>query len=193
MNSYYGAYRTRTFSDIYPALTNFADDFNTYKNAGLNPDFNSNTSINTIFYLLTARFSNSHIAYSDENQFKLRLFSLVYQYGPYWEKKLDIQKTLRKLTETQLLEGSKQINNHAYNPATAPSTDTLDELPAINEQTSTKFRKSRLDAYGILSDLLERDVTEEFLNKFKKLFIVIVEPDYPLLYVTDIDNDEEEL
>lgn len=192
MNSLYGNYRTRSFNEIYGDLTDFTDDFTFYKTAGLNPNFTSATSINTIFYLLSAKFGNSHIANSDENQFKLKLFSYIFQFGPYWEKKLSIQSTLRGLTEAQLLEGSKQINNHSYNPSTAPSTDTLDELTTTNEQTATKFKKSRLDAYGLLSELLEKDVTEEFLNKFKKLFLIIVEPQLPLWYVTDINQGDEE-
>ena len=192
MNSLYGNYRTRSFNEIYEKLKDFTDDFYFYQNAGLDPNFATATSINTIFYLLSAKFGNSHIANSDENQFKLRLFSYIFQFGPYWEKKLSIQSTLRGLTEAQLLEGSKQINNHSYNPSTAPSTDTLDELTTTNEQTATKFKKSRLDAYGLLSELLEKDVTEEFLNKFKKLFLVIVEPQLPLWYITDTNQGDEE-
>ena len=184
-NLLYGNYRTRSFNDIYENFTQFEKDFLYYSNIGLNPMLNKNKSIETIFYLLCAKYGNSHIANSDENQFKLKLFSTIFQYSPYWEKKLDIQSILRGLSEEQLLEGAKQINNHSYNPSTAPTTNTLDELPTINEQTSTKFKKSRLDGYGLLLDLLERDVTEEFMNKFKKLFLVIVEPQLPLWYVTD--------
>ena len=190
-NLLYGNYRTRSFNEIYDNLVDFKIDFEYYKSIGLNPNLLKSESINTIFYLICARYGNSHIANSDENQFKLKLFSFIFQYAPYWEKKLDIQSTLRGLTEDQLREGSKQINNHSYNPSTAPTTDTLDELLTTNEQTATKFKKSRLDAYGILSDILERDVTEEFIGKFKKLFLIIVEPQLPLWYVTDTNSEEE--
>lgn len=190
-NLLYGNYRTRSFNDIYGNINDFKLDFEFYKSVGLDPQLIKTKSIETIFYLLCARYGNSHIANSDENQFKLKMFSTIFQYAPYWEKKLDIQATLRGLTEEQLREGSKQINNHSYNPSTEPTTDTLEELPTINEQTGTKFKKSRLDAYGILSDLLERDVTEEFIGKFKKLFLYIVEPQLPLWYVTDTNSEEE--
>lgn len=190
-NLLYGNYRTRSFNDIYGELNDFRLDYEYYKSVGLDPQLINSKSIQTIFYLLCARYGNSHIANSDENQFKLKLFSTIFQYAPYWEKKLDIQATLRGLSEDQLREGSKQINNHSYNPSTAPTTDTLEELPTINEQTGTKFKKSRLDAYGILSDLLERDVTEEFIGKFKKLFLYIVEPQLPLWYVTNTNSEEE--
>lgn len=190
-NLLYGNYRTRSFNDIYGDINDFKLSFEYYKSVGLDPKLIKQESISTIFYLLCARYGNSHIANSDENQFKLKLFSTIFQYAPYWEKKLDIQAKLRGFTEEQLREGSKQINNHSYNPSTAPTTDTLEELLTTNEQTATKFKKSRLDAYGILSDLLERDVTEEFIGKFKKLFLYIVEPQLPLWYVTDINSEEE--
>ena len=69
------------------------------------------------------------------------MFSIIYQYGPTWEKRLDIQKSLRGLTEEDIRGGTRQINNHAWNPGTEPSTATLDELTTTNEQTSTKYTK----------------------------------------------------
>lgn len=187
MNSVYGNYRTRTFNDIYPTFEDFKDDVALYNSIGLNPNFKENTN-QTLFYLLSARYGNSNVANSDENQFKLKLFSIIFQYGPTWEKRLSIQTDLRALTEDELLTGTKQINNHSYNPSTAPSTDTLDELPTINEQTSTKYKKSKMSAYANLMALLEKDVTEEFMNKFKKLFLIIVEPQLPLWYLTKVED-----
>ena len=184
----YGNYRTRTFNDIYENIDKFSADFDFYSRIGLDPEFNSETTKDTLFYLLSGKYGNSHIANSDENQFKLKLFSTIFQYGPTWEKRLSIQTNLRALTEDELLTGTKQINNHSYNPSTAPSTDTLDELPTINEQTSTKYKKSKMDAYANLMALLEKDVTEEFMNKFKKLFLIIVEPQLPLWYLTEVED-----
>ena len=120
------------------------------------------------------------------------IFSVIFQYGPTWEKRLDIQKKIRDLTETELLTGSKAIHNHALNPSTAPSTSSLDELTYINDQQTSQFRKNKLDAYGIQLSLLKTDVTEEFLDKFKKCFKIFVSSERPLLYVTDTDDDEIE-
>ena len=36
--------------------------------------------------------------------------------------------------------------------------------------------------------LVEKDVTEEFMNKFKKLFLIIVEPQLPLWYLTEVED-----
>ena len=114
-------------------------------------------------------------------------------YGPTWEKNLEIQAKLRGLSleaESEIYKGGKAIYNHSYNPSTAPSTETLEELPTVNEQNVTGYKKSVLDGLEMLSSLLERDVTKEFIDKFKRLFMIIVAPDYPLLYKTEEDNHE---
>lgn len=180
-NSVYGNYRTRTFTDIYPKVEDFIKDY-TYN--GIKTTITTD-SITTLYYLLYARYGNSHIVNSDENQFKYRLFSTIFMYGPTWEKRLDVQNKLRGLTDKELIEGTKQINNHSYNPSTEPSTSDTEELPTTNEQTSTKYKKSKMDAYAVLIALLETDVTEEFVAKFKKLFLSIVEPQNPLWYITE--------
>lgn len=191
MNSVYGNYRTRKFNEIYPEFDKFQEDANLYFGVGLNPNFKHYSSIQTLYYLLSARYGNSNIANSDENQFRIRLFSIIFQFGPTWEKRLDIQSELRTLSDEELLAGTKQINNHSYNPSTAPSTDTLDELTTINEQTATKYKRAKMDAYSKLMELLEKDVTEEFMIKFKRLFLIIVEPQEDLWYITDIEGDNE--
>lgn len=191
-DSLYGNYRTRKFSEIFPDLTEFLNEFEFYSKNGLNPGFVNENTTKTLFMLLCAKYQNSHISNSDENQFKLKLFSIVFQFGPTWEKELEIQKALRGLSSTELISGTVQINNHSWNPSTEPSTSTLDELPTTNEQTSTRYKKSKMDAYANLMALLRRDVTEDFLNKFKDLFLKIVEPQIPLWYETEILKKGEE-
>lgn len=185
-NSLYGNYRTRTFDQIWSSSAAFLQD---YENSQI-PLMITSDNATTLYYLLYARYGNSHIASSDENQFKYKVFSTIFQYGPTWEKRLEVQSALRDMNLEELRESSKQIYNHSYNPSTAPSTDTLDELTTINDQNVTKHKRSKTDAYAILLNLLETDVTEEFINKFKKLFITIVEPELPLWYVEGEQNDD---
>lgn len=184
-SSLYGNYRTRKFTDVYGDVDKFLEDYN---NIGIKPTI-TEESATTLFYLLYARYGNSHIANSDENQFKYKVFSTIFMYGPTWEKRLDIQNKLRNLTESELVSGSKQIVNHSFNPSTEPSTSTLEELTTINDQNTSHYKKSKLDAYNLLLGLLQTDVTDEFISKFKKLFLVITEPQLPLWYITDIEED----
>ena len=183
--SYYGGYRTRKFTDIFPNVDVFVKE---YREAQIPQRFINESMVTTLYYLLYSRYGNSHIASSDENQFKYALMTTIFMYGPAWEKKLDVQDILRKMSEEDLIKGGKAIYNHAYNPGTAPGTSTLEELPAINEQNTNNYKKSKLEGYSMLLSVLEDDVTETFLSKFKKLFISVLAPDYPLLYVTEGEN-----
>ena len=185
-NSLYGNYRQVKFTDVYPDVDTFLSD---YTSNGIKTTI-SQDSATTLYYLIYSRFGNSVIASSDTNRFKYDLFGTIFSYGPTWEKKLDIQEKLRNLTDDELFAGSTQIHNHAYNPGTAPSTGTLDELPAINEQNTSKYKKDKMSGYAMLVSLLDTDVTESFISKFKKLFITVVQPELPLWYATDIITDD---
>ena len=180
-SSLYGNFRTRTFVEIWNNEEAFANDYN---NNGI-PVSISAVSLKTLFYLLYARYGNSNIASSDENQFKYKVFSTIFMYAPAWEKRLDIQKKLRELSDEEIMKGSTAIYNSALNPSTAPSTAALEELPYINQQNATKYKKAKMDAYATLYALIKTDVTEELIGKFKKLFITIVEPDRALWYKTE--------
>lgn len=184
-------YSTITFTDVWDDVTKFKTELASSPFAGSistsNPD-----NVSLVYYLLYARYGNNPIANEDTNQWKFKIFSVIFQYGPTWEKRLDVQGKLRAITDADLLVGSKAIYNSAVNPSTAPSTGTLEELTYINGQNTTNYKKSKMDAYAQLLQLLEVDVTEEFLNKFKKCFKVFVAPEKPLLYVEEVDDDEEE-
>ena len=175
-----------TFTDIYNNAEDFAND---YKTSGLYKDFSkiSDDSAKTLYYLLYARYGNSSIRNWDETQFKYKLFSTIFMYGPSWEKRLEVQAKLRALKDEELILGAKQIFNHSYNPSTPPSTATLDELTTIDDQNVTKNQRSKLDAYNLLLSLLETDVTNEFLNKFKPLFMQIGF-DEPDIFITEVEE-----
>ena len=181
----YGNYRTRKFADIWPSADAFIQDYQ----ASAIPQKLKVADATTLYYLLYARYGNSSIANSDENQFKYKIFSTIYIGGATWAKKQEIQDKLREMTEDEILAGTKAINNHAYNPQTAPTTDTVEELEYINEQNTTKYKKSKLDGYALLWAILNDGVTERFLREFRYHFLVVVEPQLPLWYVTDISGD----
>ena len=184
--SLYGSYRQIKFTDVYNSAESFLAD---YGAIGL-PKTISDTSATTLFYLLYGRFGNDIIASSDTNRFKYRLFGIVWQYGPAWEKKLEVQKKLRDMSETDILTGSRQIYNNATHPATEPGTNTDEELEYIDSQNVTKARKGKLEGYALLLSLIDTDVTQEFLNRFQKLFLTMVQPEEPLYYITEDDNND---
>lgn len=180
----YGNYRNRKFTDIWDEVDSFLNDYN---NNGITATISSQ-SATTLYYLLYAKYGNSTVASFDEMQFKYKVFATIFQYGPTWEKRIEIQKALRELDIEELQKSATAIYNHSFNPSVAPSTHTLDELSTINDQNVTKHKRSKTDAYALLMSLLETDVTEEFLAKFKKLFLTVVSPELPLWYESDAED-----
>lgn len=188
-------YSTKKFTEIF-------DDYGTFKyhyiNCGIpqtigSDDSVSTSNLQTLYYLLYARYGNSPITNYDQNQFIYKVFSIIYMYGPSWEKRLDIQAKIRNLSEAELLKGSKAIFNHALNPGEiaaegASSTTNQPELQYINDQNVTNYTKSKMDAYMQQWDLIDTDVTSEFLNKFSKLFKQFVKPG---TYLFEEDDDNE--
>lgn len=185
-NDLYGNFVNRKFSDIFPDVDVFTDS---YKESGLYKDPNklSNDGITILYYLLYARYGNSTIASFDESQFTYKVFSLIFMYGPAWESKLKLQEELRKLVDDpdKLTEGAFAIHNHSYNPSIAPETTSDMVLKTINDQNTSRFKKGKLDAFAMAAEILKTDVTDAFIGKFKKLFLVVVEPNLPLWYETE--------
>lgn len=188
--SYYGGYRTRTFAEIFPSFEEFEEEYNetALKIAFSADDDNGGLTLAQFYYMLYAHYGNSHIAFSDENQFKYYMYSIMYQYGPTVIRKRAIRDTLLKMGDDELLVGGKAIYNHSYNPNTSPSTATLEELLTINDQNTTNYKKGK--AEGLLGFLavIENDPVDEFIHKFKQLFIKVIAPDYPLLYESEVSN-----
>jgi hypothetical protein len=174
----YGNYRQRKFTEIFP-------DVNIFKQEYSSTSFSAQTDIvdlDLVYYLLYAEYGNSPISNSDENQFKYRLWSTIFMYGPSWAKRLDIQDKLRKLTEEELLTGGRAIHNHAYNDGSQPTTASLEALDYINDQNTTNYKKSKMEGYEMLATLIETDVSKEFIDKFRPLFLKFVSPEVPLWY-----------
>lgn len=178
-------YNTKLFTDVFPDVTTFIVE---HDHCQL-PKKIGQDSLTTIYYLLYARYGNNPISNMDVNQFKYKVFAIIFQYAPAWEKKLQVQEIIRGLDADEILQGSKTIYNHALNPSTDPSTASLEELNYINDQNTTSFKRNKLEAYGALLEVISDDVTEAFILRFKSLFRQFIAPDSLYLYVTPEDEE----
>lgn len=134
-----------------------------------------------------------------------------------------MQEDIRDLTLEEIMTGTKTdwtssgeqsqsntgsdttINNHAYNPSTAPSTQSTSELDYIDQQNVAKgtatstisgtdntttgqtVTKSKMDAYAQLWDLVATDVTNDYISKFRNCFKQFIAPERNMVYVTEED------
>lgn len=177
-------YNTMTFCEVWDNATDFITD---YHNVAI-PHLISDANATTLYYLLYAKYGNSPISNLDVNQFKYKLFSIIWQYGPTWEKRLAIQTTIRGLTADDIEAGNVSIYNKAYNPSQDPSTMTDNILPYINEQNVNKNKKNKVGAYIEYWQILATDVTSGFLELFNTCFRQFVGPEFAYAYETEVDS-----
>lgn len=176
---------TKTFSNVYPTYEDFYQD---YTNLGIPQRLKNISFLQTIYALLCGEYASSSIMSLSEAQFRMRLFTIVMSYGPQYERELQMQDTLLRMSDEELQVSSKAIYNTSLNPSTEPSTGTLDELPTINQQNVTKHKRSKLDAYAFLRDMLNADLTKEFIKRFDHLFVRVLRTNNPLYYTTEVDE-----
>lgn len=173
-------YSTKKFTDFFGTV----DEFITEYNEAAIPTTISEVNARTLYYLLFSKYGNNPIANYDETQFKYKIWATIFQFGPTWEKRLEIQTRLRNMSEKEMMAGAKSIYNTALNPDQTPDTSQTDELSYVSNQNVNKQTKSILGAYAELWNMLRIDVTREFLDKFKDLFRTVVMPDHTYVYGT---------
>ena len=195
-NTDYGSSRTRKFADIFPNFETFQEMWNStvfsqqavaLTQAIPEGETDGPANLMLIYQLLLARYSNSTIASSDENRFKLQCMATIFQYAPAWIKRLEIQHTLHEmdLNSDEFLRGSSQIFNTSLNPSEDPGTDSMEALSTINQQNVNIQKRDKFKALAILEELLKTDITGAFLERFRPLFRTIVAPQRPLFYTTE--------
>lgn len=193
MRCEYIPYKTLTFVELWPSVDEFLADFKSspfYTTAtGYQID---DTQLTLTFYLLFSRYGNSPIANNDVNQAKFKFFATIWQYGPIWQQKLQIQAKLRSLgldSTSPIFQGSRTLYNHAYHDETNPATDSGDYLPYIDDQNVTKYQKSILEGLASLNELLSANETDTYLRNFRKIFKIFVDTEDHTAYVTDDEGD----
>ena len=129
MNKMIPQYDTKLMTEVWSDASGFLTD---YQNVGI-PTTISNQNATTLYYLLYARYGNTPIANYDENQWKYKMFSIIFQYGPTWEKRLDIQTTLRGLQIADLVDnGSYRALSSQSGTETSSKTGSDNNTRTLN-------------------------------------------------------------
>lgn len=139
-------------------------------------------TMTTLYYLLWARYASSHIRSDYPQQWKMKLMMTVFEYGPTWSKRLEIQEKVRNMSDDEIQKGTIMTYNTAMNPDGAPTTETWETLKGINSQNKNLYQRGKLDSYAYIDQILKTDVTREFVEKFKKFFDIMASPGEKLEY-----------
>ena len=149
-------------------------------------------TMTTLYYLLLARYASSHIRSDYPQQWKMKIMMTVFEYGPTWSKRLEIQEKVRNMSDDEIQKGTIMTYNSAMNPDGAPTTDTWDTLKGINSQNKNLYQRGKLDSYAYIDQILKTDVTRDFIEKFKKFFDIMAAPgmklDYDLSHIAQLQS-----
>lgn len=197
VNIYYNSgFLTRSFCDIFlPAKeetdkTSYDKFREMFNDSGI-PLKITEENLETLFYLLYAKHGSDPISNPDENQFKYDLQSRIFMYGPAWQKRLQIQNEIISLTVDDVVKGGEAIYNTAQAPGTAIAglVDSEGKLDFLNSQNTTTYKKTKLEGLASLNALIEKDVTKEFLNRFKDLFMVVPVRSHIPTFITEKEEE----
>ena len=180
-------YNTKTFGEIWPDSTSFKTDYTNYETNIANLNKVDDKYVVLTWQLIASKFANTPIRSDSEEQFKLGVFGIMVSEAPTWARRLELQKSIRDLTEADLLAGETSIANRAENPDEAPTTSTMDELTYINVQTTSKQKRSKIQAYALLDNLLQDDLCETYVHRFNNLFKRVLVP-ATYIYVTEEED-----
>lgn len=189
--THYGRFSNKRFLDVFPDAEAFKKEYTYYQTLFNSPIKVEENQMAFIYYILYSKYGSEYIAMSNTTRFEAKLFATLELAAPILLKELDVQNKLLKLSEDDLYSGGRAIYNHAFNPSGTPSTSTLQEIPYINDQNTTQYKKSPMEGYSILLSLLDDNLLENFLRKFKKLFLRVLAPTRARLY--DVEELEENI
>ena len=182
-------YNTKLFNQVWSNSTDFKADYTSYETGISNLNKVDDKYVVLTWQLLASKFASTPIRSDSVDQFKLAVFGIMASEAPTWARRLELQKSVRDLTEADLLAGETSIANRAENPDEAPTTNTMDELTYINVQTTSKQKRSKIQAYAMLDSLLQDDLCETYVHRFNSLFKRVY---VPATYVYTTEESEEE-
>lgn len=93
---------------------------------------------------------------------------------------------------TQLTTNNLAGTSSLTSSSTTSGSDNVENSDESTNETTTTLTAGKLKAYEKLLELLQSDVTGEFINKFKICFKQFVMPERTWIYVTNNDEEDDE-
>lgn len=124
------------------------------------------------FKLLSRKYRNNNIRYLDPNDFSCELANIYENHFNAFKKRKELIDGLYNLTLDEITEVSKAITNIANNPNNTVD-DPSQPLDFISGQTYQIAKNGRINSYLQALDSIPDKRIDDFLSKFKYLFMVI--------------------
>lgn len=178
---------TSMFREVFASTDDFITDF---RASDLNVSTLTDDTLKIIFAELYARYGDSYFKSTNNDRNKYMVFSILYNKGLIYQKKVEVQNALLALELTDLKDGGVTIYNDASNPGNEATTYEQEDysgedfLKYVDSQNVTKNKKGVVEAYKAQLYAL-KDVTTGFIQEFSKLFESMLWSSYLPIFVME--------
>lgn len=170
------------FTDCFVDFESFKSAIADYTSQAVDDDF-----LNKIYFKFCAKYAASNIIFTIKEMFIYQFCNIFDDEFSKFKRRYDINQKLKDITIDNIKILNETISNQAENPNYTP--DTPDKaLSYITAQNAVFNKINDLDAYIRQLETLMTEGFEEFINKFKELFVAFVDND-SVCYCDDEDEE----
>lgn len=189
---------TKRFIDAFPK---FKIDANDPEDTGKvyfwegwqNSPFYLNTlteqDLSDIYYHLRAEFYNWHFIFTDDRGISDNVFHIIEDYYPNTKERMQLVEDIRALSLEEFKKSGTFIDSSGSNPKTPTEMNELIDL--VDSQTASFQLKSEEQALKTKFNSLYDGVFQEFLDRFKPLFVKLYSGVNDYIYRNIINKEEE--
>ena len=188
---------TKRFKDAFPKFEADNDDpadvkffWETWQDSPFYTNTLSKSDLEDIYNHLLAAYYNWHYVYMDDLGIALNTMHIIHDYYPNCKERLSLVAQLRALTVDDFAKSGIQINSQGANPKTATDMDELIDL--VDSQNASFQLRSTEGAIRAKFNALYDGVMDEFIGRFKDLFVKLYNGVNSYIYQNPIEEEEED-
>lgn len=187
---------TKRFIDAFPKFkadegeTNVKYFWETWQTSPFYEQDLTETDLFEIYNHLLAQYYNWHYVYMDDLGIALNTMHIIHDYYPNCKQRLSLVAQLRELTVDDFAKSGITIDSQGANPKTATDMDELIDL--VDSQNASFQLRSQEGAIRAKIMSLYDGVMDEFIGRFKDLFVKLYNGVNSYIYRNPIENEEEE-
>lgn len=195
--NYFNKPITKRFIDAFPKFKKDPDDtsstyyfWETWQNSPFYDSNLSETDLESVYYHLLAAYYTHHFVYMDDLGIALNVMHVIHDYYPNCKERLSLVEQLRNLTLAEFEKSSINIESQGSNPKIATDMDKLIDL--VDSQNASFQIKSTEQTIRAKFVSLYDGVMDDFVDKFKYMFVKLYNGVNNYIYVNEIEEEDEE-
>lgn len=171
------------FSDVFPTFEDFKSAITDYTNVDVEDDF-----LNILYTKFNIKYQVSNIRFTIKEMFLYQFCSIFDNEFSKFKRRFDINQKLKNMTLDNIKIISEAVANFSETPNFKLEKPS-DAVDYINNQTASFGKIGDLEAYLKQLDALMTEGYEEFIDKFKELFVAFAFDDP--IYYCEGENENE--